>query len=377
MCWNNNIENIQEGKNSNVLIVCNTFFQILVATHIRLKLYKDDVVDIVISNHSNNSEQIAENIRKTGIYRNVIFIRNKKTKKYGIGLFHSISYTFRRAIEIIRNEIIARKISKKERYDTLFIANISIFTVLLYNRLLKKSEKLKLNLFEEGLSNYSRFFTDADNPDSLHRKWVNKKGIINNLHKLYLFNEQYMEWNAPNAEIVHLEKINIHDKSFTNIINTIFGVAEMTDQYDRKVIFFEESHFADGFEVPDVELVNQIAGKFGKENIMIKIHPRNKINRFTTLGYKTNVNTAIPWEVIILNQDLSDKILITISSLSVLNPYLYFGITSQSYSLLNCLKEKPGYMNGELGILMQKVYDSHPDLFFAPQTMDDFFHTFK
>ena len=362
----------QDSKNRNVLIVCNTFFQILVATYIRLKLYEDDTVDIIISNHSNDSEQIAENTRKTGIYSNVIFVRNKKTKKYGTGLLHTISYIFRRAIEIIRNEIIVRRIARKERYDVLFIANISIFTILLYNHLLKKNKKLQLNLFEEGLSNYSRFYTYADNPDSLHRKWVNKKGIINSLHKLYLFNRQYLEWNVPDAEIVQLEKINIHDKSFSNIINTIFGVAEMIDKYDRKIIFFEESHFADGFEVPDVELVNQIAGKFGKENIMIKIHPRNKINRFAALGYKTNVNTNIPWEVIVLNQDLSDKILVTISSLSVLNPYLYFGITSQSYSLLNCLKEKPGYMKGELGDFMQKVYESHPDLFLAPQTIDNF-----
>ena len=361
-------------KNKSTLIVCNTLFQIFVATHIRMKLFKDDAAfDIVVSDHSNNSEQIAENIRKTGIYRNVFFIKNKKTKKHGTGLFHAISYAFRRTIEILRNEIIARKISRKGKYDILFISNISIFTVLLYNRLLKKNKKMNLNLFEEGMSNYCRFFTHGDKPDSLHRKWINKKGIIENLHKLYLFNEQYLEWDAPNGEIVHLEKIDVYDKHFSDVINTIFGVSEMTDKYDRKIIFFEESFFADGFEVADVELVNQIADKFGRENIMIKIHPRNRINRFAALGYKTNVNTNIPWEVIILNQDLSDKILVTISSGSVLNPYLYFENTLQSYSLLNCLEKKPGCMEGELGDLMQKAYKSHPDLFLIPQTIGDFF----
>lgn len=58
-----------------------------------------------------------------------------------------------------------------------------------------------------------------------------------------------------------------------------------------------------GAGVNDVELIEALADKVGKQNMMVKIHPRNPVNRFEKLGYKTNHNTAIPWEVIVMNTD--------------------------------------------------------------------------
>ena len=46
-------------------------------------------------------------------------------------------------------------------------------------------------------------------------------------------------------------------------------------------VVFEESHSFEGFEVPDVEIVDKVANKVGRNNIMIKIHPRNPYNRIS------------------------------------------------------------------------------------------------
>jgi hypothetical protein len=169
--------------------------------------------------------------------------------------------------------------------------------------------------------------------------------------------------------------MNIKDAVFVQAINDIFDLHHMSDKYDKPVIFFEESHFTDGFEVPDVEIVDQIAQIAGKDNIMIKLHPRSIVNRFARVGYKTNIDANIPWEVIVLNRDFTNKILIAIASGSVLYPYLYFGIPLKSFSLLNTLPRRPGMLNSSLGDMMNKMYQTYPSVFYAPANMNNFLET--
>ena len=131
------------------------------------------------------------------------------------------------------------------------------------------------------------------------------------------------------------------------------------DVYDKKYIYFEECYFAETGYMEDVELINTLAEKVGKENIMIKIHPRNPENRFEKLGYKTNKDTFIPWEVILMNNDFSDKVLIAIGSQTILTPYMLFGMNMKSYSLYHCLKEKPDLLNGPLFDVIMNFYNKY------------------
>ena len=65
-------------KNENIIIVCNTVYQIMVAVQLRHYFFQVDKVDIVVSNHMSNSLTIAENIRKTHYFDKFIYIKNKK-----------------------------------------------------------------------------------------------------------------------------------------------------------------------------------------------------------------------------------------------------------------------------------------------------------
>lgn len=83
---------------------------------------------------------------------------------------------------------------------------------------------------------------------------------------------------------------------------------------------------------------------------MVKIHPRNPVNRFEKLGYKTNHNTAIPWEVIVMNtDDISDKVLITVASSCILNPIIVFGKEVHAFSLYDCIDHIPRYYRVVIG----------------------------
>lgn len=359
------------NNRQSILVVCNTPFQIIVACHVLHTFYGNADVDLYISSGIRGYAQLVQNARKTSIFREVQTIPISKTFCKGSGAAAKCSYVIKRAFEIIRTLLFARSISKRQ-YDVLLFSNISVFTKRLTTLFCRANPNGKIGLFEEGTITYTKQFIAGDSPKTLYRRFFDKNGVIDRLSALYVFNPIFLSWNPKNGEIITIPKLTEVSKEYKGVLNTIFGYEQCEDTYDKKVIFFEESHVMEGFKVPDIQIVEKIAQKVGQDNVMVKIHPRNPENRFAKLGYKTNVNTSIPWELIILNQPMDDKILVTISSGSVIYPYLYFGITTKTYSLLNCLEERPGLMKGENGELMQRIYTTYPNILMAPKTIDEF-----
>jgi hypothetical protein len=173
------------------------------------------------------------------------------------------------------------------------------------------------------------------------------KTICGNTSKLYVFDKECMDWN-PKIPIVDIAKIDNSNEQFKKNVNHVFAVDDSEDLYDTKYLFMEESFFAEDIEVGDISIVEEIADRVGKENIMVKIHPRNPVNRFEKLGYKTNKNVSIPWEVIILNQNMNDKVLYTITSSAVLSPARLFGIKPEVHLLYDKLESIPKILNAGL-----------------------------
>ncbi len=358
-------------ENKKILIVCNTAYQIMVATQLRHFFFKTDEVHLLVSNHMNNSEAIAENVKQTHFFDNVIYVQNKKLVVKQGSKFRAIRRTTNRIKETILNlKIIKHLVKTNGYYDELCVSNISIFTILLLHRLKRKN--VRLSIFEDGFSTYCRSFKNSDRASTIHRL-LNKNGMLGDAERLFLFNPQLLEWNFG-GKVIALPKFSRENNEIKAQLNQTFQLSNIKDDYSTvKYLFMEESFFADGFKVNDVELVQKIAEKTNINDVCVKLHPRNSINRFEPLGIKTNINFDIPWELIILNQDIEKITLLTISSSSALTPYLIFDLPVKSISMLNLLDEKPGEMQGELGVFMQKIYRLYPDVFFAPKTSDEFF----
>ena len=343
----------------------------MVACQVLRYFYKDADVDLYISSGIRGYDKLVANARKTDFFRFVQPIEVEKVFRKGTGIRDMLKYALQRAEEIMRTLILARSMCKKH-YDVVLFSNISILTKRLTTLLTRKPGECKIELFEEGTITYTQQFANGDAPTTPYRRFIDKIGVINRLSALYVFNPIFLLWKPTKGRIIELPKMNDLTEDFVTNLNVIFGYNSDVDKYDRNLIFFEESHVMEGYDVPDIQILEQIAQKVGKDNIMVKIHPRNPKNRFAELGYKTNVVTSIPWELIILNQSMEGKTLVTISSGSVIYPYLYFGIPTKTYSLLNCLSERPGLMKGDNGRLMQKIYATYPDVFVAPTSLDEF-----
>lgn len=316
----------------NVLILCNTVYQIIVATWIQRCFFKKDKIDIIISDHMNNGKEIAKHIRETKKFNNVYYL---ETFNYARGI--NKFYRF------ICPKIVCKNIfiPFKDKYDVLLVSNMDYFSQLLYKFNVKKDGQVYW--YEDGSASYSA----ACEKYYIRKDIFVKKKIYRNVEGLFLFTPEHLCWK-PNFKKIKIPAISKENIEYRNMLNQIFQFEKSKDKYDVKYIFFEESYSSEGFKIDDVELVEKIAKKVGKDNIMIKIHPRNPINRFKERGFKTNTNTEIPWELIVMNNDLSDKVLLTVSSTSVLNPYLLFGDKAKAYILYDCLESKPQLLEGDL-----------------------------
>lgn len=352
------------------LIICNNVYQTLVALWIVHTSDRDSEWDAIISDHMSNSESLANRVRECGLFEKVFYVKSLSLTKNLVS--HNKAARIVNAIFPMHELREYAEIHSK--YSDIYFANFDNFSQILYNALSHKNPEIKLHVFEEGLASYSSFAKFYSELRDFYGK--NKSGIKKLLHKhiyrthvipgnlseFLAFNPQLIQWD-PECEIHAIEKIDCQDMEFRNLVNNVFRFDPSEQEYDRKYIFFEESFFADGSEVNDIALIEELAARVGKENMMVKIHPRNPVNRFQQLGYKTNHNLAVPWEVIMMNaDDLSDKVLITIASSCILNPIIVFGKKVTAYSLFDCIDHVPPILQNGYWDLVEKVYKEYPEM---------------
>ena len=72
------MEKINKKK---IAILVNTYFQIIIAIKLKTSKYKDDEVDIIISNHSTDSVKIFNKLTNLSIFRKVYYINSKDVEK--------------------------------------------------------------------------------------------------------------------------------------------------------------------------------------------------------------------------------------------------------------------------------------------------------
>lgn len=344
------------------LFVCNTVYQVLVSVWIKHRLLNDKKADIIVSDHMNNYQTICDNLNKTGVFDKAYSV---DTKEYVLLEFLGYKEQLKQCADLLSGDrALERFVSLNGEYDELYVSNFDRFIDVLFNTLIKKNSDLKFNLFEDGISTYCRYTQNRYKRKMSARvlkRLIGIKVMNGSLSSCYVFNPKLMDWK-PCENIIEIPKIDEKDTDFLEKINMVFGYEQLEDTYEEKYIFFEESFYADTGYMEDVELVNKIADEVGKENLLIKIHPRNPENRFEKLGYKTNKNTAIPWEVIAMNIDISNKKLLTIGSASVLNTVSLLDKGCECFSFIKCISEKPELLKTELGEKILSCFEKNDNI---------------
>lgn len=302
----------------NILVMCSSAFQIIASTQIINTYYQNETADLIITDSIANAVDLVDRFKKYSFYRNVYLMRTRN------GQWENWRYTFF-GNKYFKNIEQRLPFLKENKYQIYLCANIEGVGPCVAEYLRRKQNTI-FNFYEDGFVAYSDYYKRClDNAfyrSSIKDKvlYMVKRKTIYYINEYYVFNPELIkEWEYK-FKIVRIPSINKCDEA-VKILNNIYDYCNLKDRYNKKYIFFEESYYADGHNIDDVTIVKEIENIVGKENLMVKIHPRNSKNRFKELGIQTNANTTIPWELIAINEDFSQTTLITISSGSSITSY--------------------------------------------------------
>jgi len=351
-------------KKRNMIIV-NTYFQLITAINLAMNNFSNDYNDIVITNCSVGTKDKVELIKKSGLFQNVYYIESRelingnKLKKYLIYLFNR-----RKIIGNINNN----------KYDEILFYNFDVLCYALIDELFKYNKSLICSRFDEGFSTYT-INHKSNRINNLIRKILFRKNINKSIKKIYLYHPELLCYET-NYNIEVIPNIDKNNKLIKETLNSIFNY----NQYNitQKYIFFEESFFCDNKGIEDFDLIMNIANIVGKENLIIKLHPRNKVDRFSKHGIKVWESTGIPWEIYQMNEDYRKKVFLTISSGSILASKLYFNENIESYFLYNCTEKMSDMVTTEFYSYLELVKKNMKfDSIIIPKNEEEFYSILK
>ena len=344
-----------------ILVTCCTPYQVLTAMQVLAAYYPEDRADLIVTDQMSASRKVWEGARECGAFERVYYLEEKRLNGLARGKNLRNILLGMAAPEKLLGEFLRLEGS----YDLFLFSNLSLMNQYLVLGLKKRNPKLSWMLYEDGASTYSRQVGDL--VLSRSRKVVLQLYALQKLQGIYLFHPGTLGWKPP-CPVYPLP--GKYGKETLQALNRIFRYDQLPDRYDRPVLFFEESYPCDGVDIGDVALVDRVARLVGKENILVKIHPRNRVNRFQEAGYATNQDTSMPWELIVLNSTFERTLFLTVGSSAATNPWCVFGIPAKAVFLCD-LVEDPSKLRTDVLDQTREICRERPDLFYFPKSWEE------
>lgn len=298
-----------------ILIFANTYYQMIFAAQLKKTILKDDYVEIILSDRSNGMEEIVKKIKQTGVFENCQYIRIKNCDQhisFGRKILDCIDISLRGNN---RYNIYLKGINSKY-FDEFLFFNSDIEIEGIYSILLKYNKNIAISLFEEGMLNYPLDIipTQREKAISVLKIMLHKPCLCNQKFHFYCFYPQLYYGKGIAIKVPLIAR----NSSVSSFLSKIFEPD--LNIYKQRYIFFTSVYdFEGGNPVGEYGLVCKIAELVGKDNLLVKTHPRDTRTIYTENGFNVDKNSSIPWEAIQLIGDFSDKIFLTINSGSVLS----------------------------------------------------------
>ena len=330
----------------NILFVCNTYYQLIMAINMRITLFKNDKATLLLSNHSKNADVIVQNLKKLQVFDKTEYI---KTKNIDYGNRNKLNnlYDYLKLIFGKNKEI--KDLVSDRKYNKFLYFNQNLSSNLIFNILAQANKYIEACQFEEGILSYPNI--EGNNLRDLKfgrtklwctlRRIFSKPVLIKSTKKVYCL---YPDLYFGKLLVEKIPSIKT-DSELTNILKKVFNVDIDKKSYKEKYIYFSSiCDFEGGKPIGEFELIKNIAHLVGKDNLLIKIHPRDVRDIYKKEGLKIAQASSIPWEVIQLLYDFEDKVFLTATSSSVLMSAAITGKSTKAFYLYKLCNIKNNYI---------------------------------
>lgn len=305
-----------------VAFLCNTYYQLIVAIQLRLTQFREDKAYLILTDHSKNAKEVGKRVALIECFDKAYFIDVKSLDKDK----HNIKDAIGDIAAGVLGDVKGLSSIDKLRCDEFIYYNLCVSTIIIFGKLNKLNKNLRCARMEEGILSYGVRYHDGDEnlPVRINaifkiRKFMRKKNLPECVKDFYCF--------YPSVYYGKLRPIKISEVSLSsemrNILTKIFNLNFKEHEYQEKYIFFTGvGDFEGGSPIGEMNIVKKVAEIVGKNNLLIKQHPRDIRDIFQKEGFHVDNNSAVPWEAIQLGKDFSEKVLLSINSGSILSSSL-------------------------------------------------------
>lgn len=365
----------------NRLIICLTNYQLLNAINMRQNIFdKDDIVDIVLVDKTDFFD-LHIRLDKSGIFSNVIYVEFDKVYKKFLDNICSMNNKFRELFLSLRVDMIFYNKTLNylfgnhtfnSIYDEMYLANYSRIANMIYSKIYTK--ELQLYFYEDGVGNYVKKIDTYKyakiTPYTRFLDLFSVRSIKpNDIEATYIYEPEQNLVITPYVEI-KLPKISKQNIDIDKI-NYIFGY-ESKVIFDKQYIVFEQAFDRYNVKTNEYEIMHNLINLLGEENLILKLHPRSNSNRFERFSKMKIYSDNMPWEVVLLNQEIEDKIFISINSTAVINNSIYTNENNKVAILSKLLiVDDDKFIDANVNKYFNNLQKNYPNYFHILENLDE------
>lgn len=298
-----------------ILIICNTHFQVIVAVQLKLTLFKGDEVDVHVSDHSLNAAAVADRLRQTGLFGDVSYRETKAEIATG---------KVEKALGFAAACIGARRFPPCPDYDEILFYNLNIPVYHVADAAANGSRETVFSGMEEGVLSYERM-AYGKSPELLDkvRAITGRPQIKKSIARYYCFHPELYRMQGGSLEPVRIPPVQA---SLNELRQTLVNVFDFEPEpISQKAIFFASSSDIDGNGFGETELILYLAKIVGRENILVKMHPRDRRSVYRDAGLNVMARSDVPWEVVQICGAADKSLCMTATSGAFINPAALLG----------------------------------------------------
>ena len=312
------------------LFICNTYYQLIVAIQMKLTIMADADVDIIITDRSRNSVRICEKVKEIHLFDKVYYHSFKEPKSGRASTLERIYYVYGGTFGNRKY-----RLTKDAYYDEICCFNFDLHAHFVYEYCARINKDIRCSKYEEGFISYASG-EDTYGVISLIytiRRLLRKSNMRERIEKFYCFN--------PNAykgvfEPIAIPRISEKDRKIKQILFDVFLKGNPRQEYSAKYIYLPCIYDIEGGEpIGELSLAIKVAELVGRENLIVKVHPRDNPDKYKEQGLRVAVDSASPWEAVQINGDFSQKVLLSTVSGSLLTTNVLFAEPPKSHYLYN------------------------------------------
>lgn len=294
------------------IIVCVTYYQLILAVQMRLTILKKQKITLIIhAGKTNGFDKVYDCLKRLNLFNETFYVRNED-----IDPTKGILFGLRRGIQMITGNKRYSAILQHE-YNEIIFYNVSTFIQILYSNLAKKNANIICSRMEEGIKSYFDLYSYGKRGLFARRirRFLKKPNLLDIKGNFYCTIPKLV---VSDFELVNIPLFSQNTDELRIILNDIFDYK--ASEMKQKYIFFA-STAAENADMMQKEsdFIIEFANKIGRENLLVKMHPRDIRDIYEKNGIATLKNSYIPWEVMQLNLNPKNHVLMTVTSGAFLN----------------------------------------------------------